>query len=67
MDDITEEPTRRLTEVARGECQSVGSSALTVNDILDSGGDHKVLKMIQKGIDSVNRKAPSRAQKVGFN
>ena len=67
MDDATEEPTRQLTEVAVEECHCVGSTAVTVNDILDNGGDHKVLKMIQKGIDGVNRKALSRAQKVGFN
>ena len=64
MDDRTGLPMNQLTSVAVAACQRVGSHALTVTDILVGGGDHKVLKMIQKGVDNVNRRALSRAQKV---
>lgn len=64
IDEASGLPTDQLTDVAVAECCHVGSSALTVSDILGNGGDTRVLRMIQKGIDSVNKKAPSRAQKV---
>ena len=64
MDETTELPTNQLTEVALEECRKIGSSSQTVNDILNGGGDHKVLKMLQKGIDTVNKKAPSKIHKV---
>ena len=50
--------------MALSACQKVGSSSLTVNDILDGGGDHRVLRMIQKAIDGVNKKATSKISKV---
>ncbi len=65
MNDTTGLPTDKLTPVAVEACQKVGSEAVSVGDILGGGGDQRVLKMIQKGIDAVNRKALSRAQKVG--
>ena len=67
MDDRTGLPTDQLTPVAVAACQRVGSHSLTVSEILKGGGgagDHKVLKMIQKGMDNVNKRALSRAQKV---
>ena len=64
MDEATGLPTDQLTDVAVAECCRVGSSALTVSDILGNGGDNRVLRMIQKGIDAVNKTALSRAQKV---
>ena len=64
MDDTTGLPTNKLTEVAMGECKKVGSNAQTVDDVLNHGGDHRVLKMLQKGIDTVNKKAPSKIHKV---
>ena len=67
MDDRTGLPTDQLTPVAVAACQRVGSHSLTVSEILKGGGgagDHKVLKMIQKGVDNVNKRALSRAQKV---
>ena len=63
-DEATGLPTNQLSAVALEECQQVDSSAISVADILEGGGDHKVLKMIQKGIDNVNKKANSRVQKV---
>ena len=64
VDERTGLPMNQLSPVAVAACQRVGSHSLTVTDILVGGGDHKVLKMIQKGVDNVNRKALSRAQKV---
>lgn len=63
-DEATGLPTDQLTDVAVAECCRVGSSALTVSDILGSGGDNHVLRMVQKGMDSVNKRALSRTQKV---
>lgn len=64
LDESTGLPTNQLTATAVEACQRVGSSALTVADILDGGGDHRVLRMIQRGIDKVNKKAGSKVQKV---
>ena len=64
VDEATGLPTNQLSAVSVEACQKVGSSALTVGDILSKGSDHKVLRMIQKGIDKVNNKAPSKVQKV---
>ena len=64
QDDVTGLPTNQLSLVALDACQRVGSSALTVTDILEKG-DHKVLKMIQKGIDHINKRATSKIQRVG--
>ncbi len=59
-------PTDRLTPAALACCQQVGSSSTTVGDIIDrGGGDHKVLRMIQKAVDNVNKKAASKISKVG--
>ena len=57
-------PTNCLTAEARSECQKVGSTAETVDDIIDSSGDAAVLKMIKKGIDRVNTRVTSKSQKV---
>jgi len=64
VDEATGLPTNQLSATSVEACRKVGSSAVTVEDILSGGGDHKVLKMIQKGIDKVNNKAPSKVQKV---
>ncbi len=64
QDDITGLPTNQLSPLAVEECQRVGSTTTTVTDVLSSGDDHKVLKMIQKGIDRVNRKATTKTHKV---
>lgn len=64
QDEATGLPTNQLSAMAVQACQQVESSALSVPDILDGGGDHKVLKMIQKGIDRVNKRASSKVQKV---
>ena len=64
MDETTGLPTNQLTQVALDECKRIGSSSRTVDDILSRGGDHKVLKMLQKGIDAVNKRAISKIHKV---
>lgn len=63
QDDITGLPTNQLSPLAVEACLRVGSTAQTVSDVLEKG-DHKVLRMIQKGIDHVNKKAHSKIQKV---
>jgi long-chain-fatty-acid--CoA ligase ACSBG len=63
QDEVTGLPTNQLAPLALEACRRVGSTAQTVTDILELG-DHKVLKMIQKGIDRVNKKATSKIQKV---
>ena len=63
QDEVTGLPTNQLSPAAVAACERVGSTAKTVSDVLEKG-DHKVLKMIQKGIDQANRKATSKIQKV---
>lgn len=43
-------------------CQSIGSSASTVTDILTP--DVAVMKAIQDGIDRTNKQSTSNAQKI---
>ncbi|XP_064390607.1 long-chain-fatty-acid--CoA ligase ACSBG2-like isoform X3 [Halichondria panicea] len=65
VDNTTGLPTDRLTPAALACCQKVGSSSATVGDIIDRGeGDHKVLRMIQKAVDNVNKKASSKISKI---
>ena len=56
-------PTDKLTHPAIEWCQSVGSNARCLSDILDNQ-DENVLKAIQAGIDAANKRAPSRAQVI---
>lgn len=44
-------------------CQSVGSNATTIYDVL-SGPDARIMRAIQDGIDRTNKTAASNAQKV---
>lgn len=53
-------PTDKLAPEAVLWCQSVGSNATKVSDIL-SGPDGKVMSAIQAGIDRANKQAISRA------
>ena len=53
-------PTNKLTPSTISWCNSVGSNARTVNEIL-SKPDVVVMNAIQDGIDVANRKAVSRA------
>jgi long-chain-fatty-acid--CoA ligase ACSBG len=64
QDEATGLPTDRLSDVAVSCCQAAGSSALTVGDILSGEGDHRVLRMIQHGVDRVNKAAACRIQKI---
>ena len=56
-------PTDKLSRPAIEWCQSIGSNAKTLCDILDNQ-DENVLKAIQAGIDAANKRAPSRAQVI---
>ena len=53
-------PTDKLAPEAVLWCQSVGSNATKVSDIL-SGPDGKIMSAIQAGIDRANKQAISRA------
>jgi len=59
----TMEPTKTLTGAAKDWCRSVGSGANTVDDIL-GGPDRNVMSAIQNGLDRVNGKAVSNAQRI---
>jgi long-chain-fatty-acid--CoA ligase ACSBG len=52
-----------LSSLSLEWCTAQGSSARTLSDILDNK-DEKVLKGIQEGIDRVNKRATSNAQKI---
>ena len=59
----SQEPSDMLTPAALDWVKSVGSSATSVTDILEPG-DRAVLQAIQRGIDMVNNRATSNAQKI---
>lgn len=59
----TLEPSNNLTPNARAWCQSVGSNATTVEQIIKRP-DTRVMAAIQAGIDRVNAVAPSNAQRI---
>ena len=65
MAEDTGLPTSQLSPPVLSVLKSIGSSAKTVSDILDKEGDQKVLKLIQRGVDAVNKKAPTKVHKVG--
>jgi len=60
IDKTNETPTDELAPTAVIWCQSVGSNATKVSDIL-RGPDGRVMNAIQAGIDRANKKAISRA------
>jgi len=59
----TMEPTDSLSVATKDWCRSVGSEAETVQDVLE-GPDRNVMAAIQDGIDRVNGRAVSNAQKI---
>lgn len=63
VDKETDLPTNQLTVGAIDWMKSIGSSALTVDEIL-KGPDSNVMSAIQKGIDRANSKAISNATRV---
>ncbi|XP_066996570.2 very long-chain-fatty-acid--CoA ligase bubblegum isoform X2 [Anabrus simplex] len=63
MNTETGEPLDELSPMVKAWCNSVGSSAEKVSDIIN-GPDVKVMTAIQNGIDRLNTKAISNAQKV---
>lgn len=63
MDSETGEPLDELTPEAKQFCRQIGSNATKVSEIV-STQDEAVYKAIQTGIDKVNKKATSNAQKV---
>jgi len=63
VDPETMEPTGRLSSAARDWCRSQGSSANSVQDVLE-GPDLTVMRGIQTGIDRANKQAVSNAQKI---
>ncbi|XP_037073692.1 very long-chain-fatty-acid--CoA ligase bubblegum-like [Pollicipes pollicipes] len=63
VDLDTMEPTDQLSPPALEFCRAAGSSARTVQDVLE-GPDDKVMTAIQRGLDRANSRAASGAQRV---
>jgi long-chain-fatty-acid--CoA ligase ACSBG len=63
VDTETMEPTGRLSSAARDWCQSVGSKATTVQELLE-GPDIAAMRAIQAGIDKANKMATSNAARI---
>lgn len=63
MDKVSGEPLDELSLEAIKFCRSMGSQASTVTDIVTLQ-DPLVYTAIQKGIDAVNQRAISNAQKI---
>ncbi|XP_069078151.1 long-chain-fatty-acid--CoA ligase ACSBG1 isoform X2 [Pleurodeles waltl] len=63
VDFETSEPTDNLTQEAVEFCQEVGSKATKVSEIVGSR-DQAVYQAIQDGINRVNAKATSHAQRI---
>ena len=57
-------PTDNLTAQAMNWCNSIGSCATTVSEILLDSGDESVKAAIQSGIDKANETAVSRAATI---
>ncbi|KAM5237832.1 long-chain-fatty-acid--CoA ligase ACSBG2-like [Ctenodactylus gundi] len=62
-DPVSGEPLDTLTSEAVSFCQSLGSQATTVSEILNLQ-DPLVYTAIQEGIDTVNQEAASNAQRI---
>lgn len=62
MDPDTSDPTDNLTERAVEFCQSVGSTATTVSEVV--GKDVAVYRAIEEGIQRVNRNAAARPYRI---
>lgn len=63
MDSITGEPLDKLNSEAIKFCQSVGSQATTVTEIVVQH-DLRVYAAIQRGIDAANQEANSGTHRV---
>ncbi|KAG5839507.1 hypothetical protein ANANG_G00205710 [Anguilla anguilla] len=59
----TMEPTDELSLEAVEYCQQLGSQATKVSDII-GGKDKEIYRSIQEGIDHVNSRAISNAQRI---
>ena len=65
IDNETDLPTDELSKESMLWCQSVGSSASKVSEVLtESVNDGGIKDAIQKGIDDANMKAVSRAAQI---
>uniref|UniRef100_T1II87 long-chain-fatty-acid--CoA ligase n=1 Tax=Strigamia maritima TaxID=126957 RepID=T1II87_STRMM len=63
IDTNTLEPKDELAPISIKWCQSIGSDAKCVKDVLQ-GPDSKIMSAIEEGMKKVNQDAISRAQKV---
>lgn len=64
VDVNTGAPEDTLTEEVVAWLKQLGCPANTVTEVLNAGPDPKLLKAIQDGIDRVNKRATSNAQKI---
>lgn len=64
IDPSTGAPTSVLTSTSQEWLRNLGCPAETIEEVVKAGPDPKLLKVIQEGIDKVNQKATSNAQKI---
>ncbi|XP_044764760.1 very long-chain-fatty-acid--CoA ligase bubblegum [Coccinella septempunctata] len=64
VDPSTGAPTAVLTPAVQNWLKSLGCPATTIDEVLNAGPDQKLLDAIQEGINKVNEKATSNAQKI---
>ena len=64
IDRDTDLPTDKLTAEAIRWCQSVGSNVTTLSEVLKESEAGCIKAAIQKGIDTANDKAVSRAAQI---
>eukprot|EP00096_Caligus_rogercresseyi_P013590 TRINITY_DN6222_c0_g1_i1.p1 TRINITY_DN6222_c0_g1~~TRINITY_DN6222_c0_g1_i1.p1 ORF type:complete len:650 (-),score=139.39 TRINITY_DN6222_c0_g1_i1:110-2059(-) len=63
QDPVTQEPSDKLSQESLDWCESLGSKAQRVSEVLEVH-DEKVLSAIQEGINKYNSVALSNAQKI---
>lgn len=63
IDAESQIPTDRLSKDAIEWCESIGSNAICIGDVID-GKDSSFLQNIQSGIEKANKNAVSNAQKI---
>ncbi|KAK9889339.1 hypothetical protein WA026_004614 [Henosepilachna vigintioctopunctata] len=64
VDPVNNEPLDTLTASVQDWLSKLGCPAKTTKEVLEAGPDPKLLNAIQQGIDKVNAKATSNAQRI---
>ncbi|XP_060536801.1 very long-chain-fatty-acid--CoA ligase bubblegum isoform X3 [Cylas formicarius] len=64
VDSETGAPNDSLIHSVQSWLQGLGVAAKTVTEVLETGPDQRILDALQAGIDRVNKKATSNAQRI---